>query len=148
MTTKKIIAVITLLALLNGILGCSSVVLITPDELKRQPQKKILAAKVTSGEEINFEAPGGVFFAEEQVIQGTIRDTTSVSPYQVRGYAERVEKYYAKDVEIKLNDISYVKVKKIDAGRTIGCILGTSALGIGLCVLIALLTFELKPLGD
>lgn len=126
--TTRIIAVVTLVAFLNGILGCSSVILLRPDELKKQPQKNILAAKLTSGEEINFESPGGVFAVEKQVLQGTIRDTTFITPSQFILHTE--------DLEITLDDIRYVTVRKFNTGRTLGCIFGTTALGIGLYFLI------------
>lgn len=136
----RLIILVTLLAFLNGLLGCSNIVLLSPEELKQKPQKNILAAKLTSGEEIHFESPGGVFVLEKQVLQGTIRDTTLVSSSQA--------KYIIEDVAIQLEDIDCVKVKELHAGKTIGCILGATAIGIGLFVFIIAPQLEKEALKE
>ena len=125
MVTRKI-TVVTITALLNGLLGCSSSVLVRPSELKEQPQKKITKVELTSGDEITFLPPGGVFDAQKQVIWGTIRDSVSDTTGTVR----------TKEIEINPDDIRYIEVKKFDPSTTfVGCTVGTIAL-LCICVLI------------
>ena len=90
--TTRIIAIITLIALLNAVLGCSRTALVRPDELKEQPQENIHKVALTSGDEITFLHPGGVFDAQKQVIRGTIIDSVSYATGTVE----------TKDIEIKL----------------------------------------------
>lgn len=123
--TTRIIAIVTILALLNAVIGCSRTVLVHPNVLKKIPEQiNILEAHLTSGEIMVFEKPGGVLMAEEQIVRGSIRDRLS----------------QIKTVEIEEEDIQYVKIAKSEKRTSDTCLIAG-------CGLIAVL-FIIGIVGD
>ncbi len=120
----RIIAVIILVAFLNGLIGCSHIITVPKDELKGKPQQYILSATLTSGKEMNFEPPGGVFVPEREVIRGAIRDSLDNT----------------KAVEIELDDIRSARVRRSDEKKNTMLLLG-GCLSVSVVLLIAFIGY-------
>lgn len=114
--TIRIIAIITLVAFLNGILSCATTVKVSRNQVEQEPTREsIVAVTLHSGDVITFNVAGGRLDPERRVIYGRTQD--------------------GKNVAVKLDDVQYLEVRRTDTGLTVGWVIGAIAV-VGVIIIV------------
>ncbi len=121
---RKAIVIVTLIALLNLVVGCTRSIRLFPEE-ELGPRDKITGVVLPSGETITFDRHGGRYAETTRRIMG------------VTSTGERVA--------IALEDVLYLQVTKADPVMTTVAALGVMALAAAVLGVIVALTKESCP---
>ncbi len=119
----KIIAFTLILSIIS--IGCKTTSDKTFKEEISGPSEKIVEAIMVSGDVIQFDREGGKFIPESNTIVGFTKSGTQKS--------------------LPMDDVLYVRIRKIDPILTTLLVIGGIATGIGVVVLIILLTKQSCP---
>ena len=133
----RFVCTVTLIAFLNSVIGCTSNVKFTMDEVGKQPPNLINSVSLVSGDVVMFDKEGGTIDVEREMIVGV-----------TKVYLKGGRRTGGDPVEIKLSDVKYVNVRKSSPTKTAFFVVGSFvAIGI-VAAIIYLSNWELKLFED
>jgi len=110
----RYICTATLIAFLSSVIGCTSNVKFTMDEVGKQPPEHINSVSLVSGDVVMFDKEGGTIDVEREMIVGV-----------TKVYLKGRRRTGGDPVEIKLSDVKYVNVRKSSPTKTFFFVVGS-----------------------